>query len=63
MIQVEGSLRKETPASPRRAVGSRPKQSTSRHHSRYYIINTGELRLNMVGGLVWHGAVLSGSRI
>src|SRR6266540_7550932 len=42
---MEGALRKETPASPKRVVGSRPKHSTSIFHSRHYTINARELGL------------------
>src|SRR6266498_3323740 len=42
-----GALRKETLASPKRAIGSRPKHTSSRRHSRHYIVNAEEL------GLIW----------
>src|SRR6266540_2307879 len=48
-IRLRVLFRKETPASPQRAAGTKPKHSTSRHHSRHCIINAGEIGLNMVG--------------
>src|SRR6266540_482392 len=36
-----GALGKETLASPERAIGSRPKHTSSRYHSRHYIANAG----------------------